>query len=118
VPPDKFGNANPLLDGCGMNTVYEFVGVIHQIADEKFVLRFPDLPGCSASAPTEEVLCSRAAEALAECLTQILLIGNPVPQPSKFTKILSDPQWRDGRAMRISATERVQGRDDNRAKVG
>jgi predicted RNase H-like HicB family nuclease len=101
-----------------MNTAYEFVGVVHQNAHNEFVLRFPDLPGCSASASTEEELRSRAAHALTEYLAPILLSGNSVPQPSMFTTILSDPRWRAGRAMRISAAECGLWQEDQGGRVG
>jgi predicted RNase H-like HicB family nuclease len=101
-----------------MNSAYGYVGVIHQNEDNEFVLSFPDLPGCSASALTEEELRGRAADALAEYLEKILLAGQSTPKPSNFTTILSDPRWREDRATRICAAKRGQGYDDKEDGIG
>jgi predicted RNase H-like HicB family nuclease len=95
-----------------MSAATEFVAVIHENEDGEFVLQFPDLPGCSAVAPTEGDARSIAAQVLADRLDSIRQTGQAVPQPSTFTAILSDPKWRDGRSVRVRAAFRDLGAEN------
>jgi predicted RNase H-like HicB family nuclease len=92
-----------------MSAATEFVAVIHENEDGEFVLQFPDLPECSAVAPTEDEARSIAADVLAEGLDAIRRFGEIIPKPSTFTAILADPKWCVGRSVRVRAAFRNLG---------
>jgi predicted RNase H-like HicB family nuclease len=80
----------------------QFIAVISNDPDRGFRVTFPDLPGRSAFAATFDD-AKDAAEALAACLGEMARDGVALPEPSSFTTILSNPQYRNGVAIRVPA---------------
>ncbi len=69
-------------------------------------MAFPDLPGRTAFAESFEEASSAAAETLARILDEAERDGRALPAPSSFTAVLSDPRYRDGVAIRVTAVRR------------
>ena len=89
-----------------MDAKLEFVAVIQETESSEFVLRFPDLPGFSVVAASEQEARDLAAEALADHIETLRLAGEAIPNPSTFTAILADAKWRAGRSTRVRAAQR------------
>lgn len=80
----------------------QYIAIIHKDADSDFGVSFPDLPGCvSAGADLDEAQ-AMAAEALALHLEGLAADGEPIPPPSPLTRIMADPENRDGVAIVVT----------------
>jgi predicted RNase H-like HicB family nuclease len=56
-----------------------------------YLISFPDLPGCSASAPTLSRLKKEARKRLGADLVEYLASGDPLPVPCSREKIATHP---------------------------
>jgi predicted RNase H-like HicB family nuclease len=86
----------------------KFIAVVSRDGERGFRAIFPDLPGRSAFGATFEDASSAAAEALALILEEIEGAGRALPAPSSFTAVLSNPRYRDGIAIRVTAARRAR----------
>ena len=90
----------------------EFVAAIHQTATGSFALRFPDLPGCSGAASTEDEAMDIAPDALANHLRKMAQRGEPIPSPSTFCEISANLIWRGALFIRVEAGVYVANRPE------
>lgn len=60
-----------------MNTCY--YAIIERTDDGSFAARVPDLPGVSASAPTEDEVVRRVFHDARDCLRNLIMNGQPMP---------------------------------------
>jgi len=81
----------------------KFIAVVSRESERRFRATFPDLPGRGVFAESFEEAASVAAETLALILEEADREGRPLPPPSTFTAVLSNPQYRDGIAIRVVA---------------
>jgi predicted RNase H-like HicB family nuclease len=56
-----------------------------------FGVIFPDLPGCTSAGKTVQEAARNAEEALGGHLVAMAAYGDPIPDPSDFDAIASDP---------------------------
>jgi predicted RNase H-like HicB family nuclease len=81
----------------------QFIAIILDAPGSGFIIVFPDLPECVASAPIFDEASGAAAKALAIHLDDMELDGIALPQPSSFTSVLARRQYRNGVAIRVRA---------------
>lgn len=63
-------------------------------ADEAYGVSFPDAPGCTAMAASQDEAINDAADALAEWVADELAEGRQAPNPSPVEVLLADPDVR------------------------
>jgi len=83
--------------------VRSYVALIHKDADTDFGVSFPDLPGLISAGSTLEEARDMAAEALALHLEGLEEEGEPLPEPSSFTTIMTDRANLDAVAILVPA---------------
>jgi predicted RNase H-like HicB family nuclease len=79
----------------------EYFAVIIQESDMDFSVRFPDLPGCVATAATFEKARAVAGKALASHLSNLDEAGDPIPQPSTLEAVVGGEDEQCGAAILI-----------------
>jgi predicted RNase H-like HicB family nuclease len=62
-------------------------------SDGMFGVAFPDAPGCTAMADTQEEAIDNATDALAEWATDELVDGRKLPKPRTFRQILKSGEF-------------------------
>ena len=90
----------------------EFVAAIRQTAAGSFAWQFPDLPGCSGSASTEDEAMDVAPDALANHLRKMAQGGESIPAPSTFNEISANLIWRSALLIRVEAGVYVANRPE------
>ena len=77
-----------------------YIAVIHKDSDSDYSISFPDLP-CVSAGDTFEDAIKMGEEAATVCVEAMTEIGQTVPDPSAVSKVLSNPDYADGRAVVI-----------------
>jgi len=76
----------------------EYIAIIEKDPDRDFGASFPDFPGCITAGRTPEEAKEMAREALRGHIALMREMREPVPEPSTFDHVMSDPRFRDGAA--------------------
>ena len=82
----------------------DYIAIIHRDPDSDFGVSFPDFPGCITAGRTIDEAKTMASEALSLCIEEMLAAGEAVPAPSSFDEVMSNPDFADGVAFRVSIT--------------
>jgi predicted RNase H-like HicB family nuclease len=80
-----------------------YIAIVHKDSDSDFGVSFPDFPGCVTAGSTLAEATSMAIEALAGHIDLMADTGEPIPEPSDISVVMSDPDFRDGFPMLIPA---------------
>jgi predicted RNase H-like HicB family nuclease len=75
--------------------VMDYIAIIHKDPDSDFGVSFP---GCITAGRTLDEAEEMAREALSGHVVLTCEAGEPLPEPSIFDQVMSDPQFRDGAA--------------------
>ena len=73
----------------------DYVALLSKDPDTDFGVDFPDFPGCVTAGKTFEEARELALEALCLHIEGMMQDGEPIPSPSPFEKIKSDPAYGD-----------------------
>jgi predicted RNase H-like HicB family nuclease len=79
----------------------DYIAIIHKDPDSDFGVSFPDFPGCITAGRTLDEAKEMAREALRGHIALLREAGEPLPEPSTFDQVMSDPQFRDGTAFLV-----------------
>lgn len=79
-----------------------YIGLIHEAADNDFGVSFPDFPGVITAGATLDDARSAAEEALALHIAGLAEVGETIPAPSTLEQVMSDPDNRDRVAVLVS----------------
>jgi predicted RNase H-like HicB family nuclease len=80
----------------------DYIAIIHKDPDSDFGVSFPDFPGCITAGRTLDEAKEMAREALSGHVALMREAGEPMPEPSTFDQVMSDPQFRDGAAFFVT----------------
>jgi predicted RNase H-like HicB family nuclease len=86
----------------------DYIAIIHKDPDSDVGVRFPDFPGCITAGRTLDEAKEMAREALSGHIALLGEADEPLPEPSTFDQVMSDPQFRDGTAFRVKPEQRVK----------
>jgi predicted RNase H-like HicB family nuclease len=86
----------------------QYYAVILQGPDMDFSVRFPDLPGCVATAATFEEARAMAGEVLAHHLAAMERDGDLIPRPSTLATVVGGEDKNCGAAILV---REMSGRD-------
>ena len=85
-----------------METVTDYVALIHKDADSDFGVSFPDFPGCITAGRDLDEARGMAEEALELHVEGLLEDGEVPPRPSTLEAIMADRENRGGVAILVS----------------
>jgi predicted RNase H-like HicB family nuclease len=80
----------------------DYIAIIHKDPNSDFGVSFPDFPGCITAGRTLDEAKEMAREALSGHIALMREAGEPLPEPSTFDQVMSDPQFRDGAAFFVN----------------
>jgi predicted RNase H-like HicB family nuclease len=80
----------------------DYIAIIHKDPNSDFGVSFPDFPGCITAGRTLDEAKEMAREALSGHIALMREAGKPLPEPSTFDQVMSDPQFRDGAAFFVN----------------
>ena len=78
-----------------------YVAVIHKDRKSDFGVSFPDFPGCISAGNTLNEAKDMAQEALALHIEGMREDGEPIPSPSDFEDLVSNPEYSDAVAFLV-----------------
>ena len=84
-----------------------FYAVVHRTSDDRFSVRFPDCPDCTAIGTTFAEAELLAAEALQRHLEALDAAGAALPRPSTVSVIKRDPAHQGGVVIAVPVTARL-----------
>ncbi len=73
---------------------YDFPALLHYTRDGRIGITFPDLPGCVSQAHSDGEAVAMATEALELHIYGMEQSETPVPNPSRLSKIPTEPDQR------------------------
>lgn len=87
----------------GVNSMKQFIALIHKDADSDYGVSFPDLPGVISAGSTLDEARDMATEALALHIEGLIEDGEAIPEPSSLEDIMANAENREGVAVLIAA---------------
>jgi predicted RNase H-like HicB family nuclease len=82
-----------------------YIALVRKDLDSDFGVEFPDFPGCVTAGKDLEEARSLAEEALRFHIEGMIEDGEPLPRPSRFEQIMSDPVNRGSVALLVDTSE-------------
>lgn len=82
-----------------------YIALVRKEPDSDYGVDFPDFPGCVTAGKNLEEAQTLAEEALRFHIEGMLADGQPLPRPSRFEDIMSDPANRGTVALLVEASE-------------
>jgi predicted RNase H-like HicB family nuclease len=82
-----------------------YIALVRKDPDSDYGIDFPDFPGCVTAAQEIEQVRVLAEEALRFHIEGMLEDGEPLPKPSTFEKVMSDPENRQAAALLVNFSE-------------
>jgi predicted RNase H-like HicB family nuclease len=84
-----------------MQDALEFIALIRKDEGGAYTSSFPDFPGCTAIAASEDEAIDMGVDALADQIEEMRQAGEAIPAPSSFIQVTADPQWRGALAILV-----------------
>ncbi|MFL6197171.1 MAG: type II toxin-antitoxin system HicB family antitoxin [Thermoanaerobaculia bacterium] len=82
-----------------------YIALVRKDPDSDYGIEFPDFPGCVTAATDLEEARALAEEALSFHIDGMIEDGDPLPEPSEFKAIMSDPENREAAVLLVNVPE-------------
>jgi predicted RNase H-like HicB family nuclease len=82
-----------------------YIALVRKDPDSDYGVEFPDFPGCINATPVLEDVHHLAEEALRFHVEGLLEDGEPLPEPSSATEVMTDPRNREALALLVELAE-------------
>ncbi len=69
----------------------QYPAIIEKEPGSAYGITFPDFPGCVSAGPNAEAALLNAAEALAGPVALMFVASEPLPDPTPFEAVTTDP---------------------------